>query len=78
MPYSSVFAPDLFAGQTIIVTSGGSGLGRCTAHELAALGAQVVIVGRRQEKLDSVAAEIAEDGGKVFALTCDIRIPACA
>lgn len=73
MSYKSVFAPGLFEGKTIIVTGGGSGIGRCTAHELASLGAQVVITGRNQEKLDMVAAEIVEDGGKVTALVCDIR-----
>lgn len=73
MGYASVFAPGLFEGKTVIVTGGGSGLGRCTAHELAHLGAQVVIVGRNQDKLDGVAAEITEDGGKVTALACDIR-----
>ena len=51
MHYDSVFKPDLFAGQTILVTGGGSGIGRCTAHELAALGAHVVLVGRKLEKL---------------------------
>ena len=40
MSYRSVFKPDLFAGKNIIVTGGGSGIGRCTAHELAALGAR--------------------------------------
>ena len=44
--YRSVFAPGLFAGQVIVVTGGGSGIGRCTAHELAALGATVVLLGR--------------------------------
>ncbi|MDX1599715.1 MAG: 2,4-dienoyl-CoA reductase, partial [Marinobacter sp.] len=39
MSYQSIFHPDLFKGQTFIVTGGGSGIGRCTAHELAALGA---------------------------------------
>lgn len=73
MTYQSVFKPDLFAGQTIIVTGGGSGIGRCTAHELAALGAHVALVGRKQEKVDAVAGEIVEDGGKASAHACDIR-----
>jgi len=73
MPYQSVFRPKLFEGQVIMVTGGGSGLGRCTAHELAALGAQVVIAGRTAEKLQNVRAEIAEDGGKIDAMVCDIR-----
>jgi citronellol/citronellal dehydrogenase len=73
MPYQSVFAPGLFRGQTMIVTGGGSGIGRCIAHELAALGANVVIVGRNTEKLAAVAAEIREDGGEVTAHGCDIR-----
>ena len=61
MPYQSVFRPQLFKGQTIIVTGGGSGIGRCTAHELAALGANVAILGRTAEKLAQVKAEIEED-----------------
>jgi citronellol/citronellal dehydrogenase len=73
MPYRSVFAPGLFKGQTIMVTGGGSGIGRCTAHELAALGANVVILGRDAQKLETVRAEIVEDGGEVAVLTCDIR-----
>ncbi|MCO5161333.1 MAG: SDR family oxidoreductase [Mesorhizobium sp.] len=73
MGYSSIFAPGLFADRTIIVTGGGSGIGRCTAHELAYLGAQVVIVGRNPEKLETVTREITEDGGKVASMTCDIR-----
>jgi citronellol/citronellal dehydrogenase len=73
MPYQSVFRDGAFAGQTIIVTGGGSGIGRCTAHELAALGAHVALVGRTPEKLESVRAEIAEDGGSASAHPCDIR-----
>jgi citronellol/citronellal dehydrogenase len=73
MRYQSVFRPDLFKGKTLIVTGGGSGIGRCTAHELACLGGDVVIVGRSSDKLDRVSAEIAEDGGRVSSHVCDIR-----
>src|SRR5260370_28668101 len=73
MPYQSVFRPQLFNGQTIIITGGGSGIGRCTAHELAALGANVAILGRTAEKLAQVKAEIEEDGGVVISQVCDIR-----
>ena len=73
MSYRSVFREGLFDGQTILITGGGSGIGRCTAHELAALGAKVVITGRTQEKLDAVVAEIAEDGGSAASISFDIR-----
>lgn len=71
--YASVFRPDLFAGQTIIVTGGGSGIGRCTAHELAALGANVVLIGRNVQKLETVQAEIRDDGGEADWASLDIR-----
>jgi len=71
--YQSVLRADIFQGKTMIVTGGGSGIGRCNAHELASLGAHVVIIGRKQEKLDKVVAEIQEDGGSAEAHTCDIR-----
>ncbi len=73
MSYASVFAPALFAGKVVVVTGGGSGIGRCVAHELAALGATVALVGRKLEKLQTVATEIAEDGGKASTHACDIR-----
>jgi len=69
--YASVFRPGLFAGQLAIVTGGGSGIGRCTAHELASLGAKVALVGRKIEKLDSVKSEIAQGQARSYA--CDIR-----
>ena len=71
--YRSVFAPGLFAGQVVIVTGGGSGIGRCTAHELAALGAHVVLLGRKLDKLQAVAEEIIVDGGRCTFHACDIR-----
>jgi len=73
MAYQSIFRADAFADKVIIVTGGGSGIGRCTAHELASLGAQVVITGRKIEKLEKIAAEISEDGGKVHFIVCDNR-----
>ncbi len=71
--YASVFKPDLFRGQVHIVTGGGSGIGRCVAHELAALGASVILTGRTAEKLTRVAAEITEDGGLADTHAFDIR-----
>ncbi len=73
MSYGSVFAPGLFAGQVVVVTGGGSGIGRCTAHELAALGATPVLVGRDAAKLETTAAEIRDDGGLADTAVCDIR-----
>ena len=72
-PYRSVFAPGLLTGQVILVTGGGSGIGRCTAHELANLGAHVVLVGRNPDKLTATTQEITGDGGQASWHSCDIR-----
>ena len=69
--YQSVFRAGLFSGQVAIVTGGGSGIGRCTAHELASLGAKVALVGRKIEKLTAVKDEMAEGAARCYA--CDIR-----
>ena len=73
MSYASIFRQDLFEGRVAIVTGGGSGIGRCIAHELSALGATVVLASRKIEKCDSVRDEIIEDGGKAFSKACNIR-----
>jgi citronellol/citronellal dehydrogenase len=73
MPYQSNFAAGLFAGQTHVVTGGGSGIGRALAHELSSLGASVLLLGRKIEKLEAVAAEIREDGGSAACYAFDIR-----
>jgi citronellol/citronellal dehydrogenase len=73
MSYQSVYRPGLFDGQVIIVTGGGSGIGRCTTHELTSLGATVAIVGRDADKLNTVKAEVEADGGKISTHICDIR-----
>ena len=73
--YRSIYRAGLFAGQTVIVTGGGSGIGRCIAHELASLGADLALVGRKIEKLQAVKDEIAAaaPGGRVSIHSCDIR-----
>jgi len=73
MAYQSDLRPGLFKGRTIIVTGAGSGFGRCNAHELASLGANVLLVGRRIEKLETVRDEIIEDDGVCDTGSCDIR-----
>ena len=68
---SKIFQPGLLDGQVAVVSGGGSGLGRAAALELAALGARVVVCGRRQEPLDETVG-LAEGGG-IVAHPCDIR-----
>src|SRR4051812_23681206 len=67
---SRIFAPGLLHDQIVVVTGGGSGLGRATAQELSACGATVVIAGRRAEPLDETAA-LCE--GPCEPIVCDIR-----
>ena len=73
MPYYSIFRPGLFAGQTILVTGGGTGIGRAVAHELASLGAHVVLAARTEENLIRVQDEIAAAGGAASRFVCNIR-----
>ena len=71
MSYRSVFRPGLFDGKSIVITGGGSGIGRCTAHELVALGARVALIGRSLDKLQSVQAELGAERASLHV--CDIR-----
>jgi len=73
MSYQSIFRKDLFQNQVIIVTGGGTGIGRCIAHELASLGATVALGSRKVEKPQAVKAEIEVNGGNAFAHECNIR-----
>ena len=71
-----MFREGLMADERILVTGGGTGLGREMAEGFLKLGATVYICGRRQNKLDETAAELMKaHGGKVVALACDIRDP---
>src|SRR4051794_24614432 len=55
---SAIFSPDALAGRVVLVTGGGTGLGRASSEELVACGATVVIAGRRQEVLATASEEI--------------------
>jgi citronellol/citronellal dehydrogenase len=71
--FDSIFRSGLFDGQVILVTGGGTGIGRCIAHELAALGATSVVAGRREEKLQQVVGEIQQAGGLADHVVVNIR-----
>lgn len=77
MHYRSIFREDLFAGQVIVVTGGGSGIGRCTAHELASLGAHLALIGRNTDKLqvvtDEIEAATPQSTKHISQHACDIR-----
>lgn len=73
MPDNSIFRPGLFDGKVMLVSGGGTGIGRAIARELAALGATVVICSRSAEHLEPTRAEIEAVGGQVAALSCNIR-----
>jgi NAD(P)-dependent dehydrogenase (short-subunit alcohol dehydrogenase family) len=74
-PASQIFAPDALAGRVVLVTGGGTNLGKQAAIELAAAGAAVVIAGRREDVLADAAAEIGE---RCSLVAGDIREPADA
>lgn len=65
---------DALKGQTIIVTGGGTGLGRAMGKYFLELGANLVITSRKMEVLEKAALELeAETGGKVLPIQCDVR-----
>ena len=72
----TIYAPDLFAGRTMLVSGGGSGIGRATAWLFARLGARVVLTGRKAEKLGDARRALKEAGLKAETFPVDIRDPA--
>ncbi len=71
-----MFRRDLFVGKSVVVTGGGTGLGKAMARRFAELGADVAILGRRRDVLEEAAAEIgAASGHPPRPVPCDIRDP---
>jgi NAD(P)-dependent dehydrogenase (short-subunit alcohol dehydrogenase family) len=69
------YPADVFAGQTVLVTGGGSGMGLAMARAFAQGGANVAVMGRSLDKAQDGAAKVAALGGRVLALSCDVRLP---
>ena len=68
-----MFQSDLLKGRTILVTGGGTGLGRSMALRFAELGAKIFLVGRREEPLKQTCEEIRAKGGAAGYAPCDVR-----
>src|SRR5215470_13850182 len=69
-----MYAANLFSGKKILVTGGGTGLGRAMSEKFLSLGAEIAICGRRKQVCDETAAELMKaHGGKVSAYGVDIR-----
>jgi NAD(P)-dependent dehydrogenase (short-subunit alcohol dehydrogenase family) len=70
-----VFQPDLLKGKVILITGGGTGLGRSMGERFSQLGARLVIAGRREAVLQQAAAELGAQGAEVLPVPCDVRDP---
>jgi NAD(P)-dependent dehydrogenase (short-subunit alcohol dehydrogenase family) len=70
---ASIFRDHLLAGKTAFVTGGGSGIGQRMAERFAEHGAKVMLVGRKQEKLDAAASAIQSSGGTAATASVDVR-----
>jgi NAD(P)-dependent dehydrogenase (short-subunit alcohol dehydrogenase family) len=67
------FSSDLLANHHVVITGGGTGLGRAMAERLAALGAAVTVCGRREGPIEETAGAIRQSGGRAEAITCNVR-----
>ena len=76
MQESSVFSANLYLGQVVLITGGGTGIGLRLAETAGKLGAKVAICGRRQEKLESAVAHLHSLGIEALWGRCDIRVDA--
>src|SRR6201747_2190104 len=75
-PDDLMFRPGLMRGQRILVTGGGTGLGKVMAEACLMLGAEVYICGRRGGVIEAAAKDLTDThGGKCVGIACDIRVP---
>jgi len=71
-----MFRPGLMKGERVLITGGGTGLGKVMAEACAMLGADVYIWGRRGNVIEDTAKELSDaHGAKVVGMACDIRVP---
>ena len=70
---ATALVPGTFDGVAVVVTGGGTGLGKAIAAEFARLGASIVVMSRKPEHLDAARDAIGSLGAPVLAVTCDIR-----
>ena len=68
-----MFDPDLLKNKTVIITGGGTGLGKSMAQRFGELGANLVITSRKLEVLEETAKEIRTSGASVLPVQCDVR-----
>src|SRR5215217_4706533 len=69
----SPFVPDLFSGQVVFVTGGGTGIGKEICRSFGHAGARIAIASRKQEALEAATAELEAEGIDVWFDTCDVR-----
>ena len=68
-----MFKKDILKGKVVLITGGGTGLGKSMAHRFSELGASLVIASRRKDVISEASSEIKESGGEVLGLQCDVR-----
>jgi NAD(P)-dependent dehydrogenase (short-subunit alcohol dehydrogenase family) len=71
-----MFQHDIFKDRAILISGGGSGLGRSMAVRFAELGSRIFVIGRREQPLRDVCEEIRRTGGSAGFASCDVRDPA--